>query len=87
MNEERLLVAPPEGKYEDKSTIVPMEQVVASVIHYFVIERRHIRHHTVANDTMIFLEGIGFIGIDRYFQRDVNVALRSMQRFFNCLGC
>ena len=37
VNEERLLVAPPPGNYEDKSTRVPRERVVDSFILYFII--------------------------------------------------
>ena len=86
MNEEILFVALTTGNYEDNSTIVPRVRVVASVIQYFVRERRHIRHQTVSKEMMNLLEVMGFIKIDRNFQRDVNAELRLVQHFLNHLG-
>ena len=86
MNEYILIIALPAGNYEDNSTMVPKARVVASVIQYFVRERRHIHHHTVAKDIMDFMEGMGFIKVDRDYQKYVNAALRLVQQLLNCLG-
>ena len=59
---------------------------MASVIQYFVRERRHIRHHTVEKYIIYFLEGMGFTKIDRDCQRDVNTAPMLVQLFLNHLG-
>ena len=65
---------------------MPIVLVMASVIQYFVRERRYIRHHTIAKDTMDLLEGMGFIEIEHNCHRDLNAALRSVQRLLNRLG-
>ena len=64
VNEERLLVAPPAGNYEDTSTRVPGARVVASFIQYFVRKWCHIRHRTVTKDLMDLLEGMVLLKID-----------------------
>ena len=86
MNEERSIFAQPAGNYGEKSTRVPRAQVVASVVKYFLRERRHIHHRTVAKYIIDLLERMGFIKIYRDFQIDGNAALRLVQRFLNLLG-
>jgi transposase len=79
-------VAQVKGNYRLKSTRVPRSRLLTSLVQRFVRERREIRQRTVAKDVMDFLDGLGFITVDRKSKKDVNAALRSVQRYLLALG-
>ena len=86
VNDIPLTVAKPCGNYRVKNTRVPRARGVASMVQSFLRSRREIRQRTVAKDVMDFLHGCGFITVDRTNKKDVNAALRSVQRFITRLG-
>ena len=81
-----LSVANPAGNYRLKSTRVPRARGVAKMVQAFVRQRRQIRQRTVAKDVMDFLDGCGFISVDRICKNDISSALRSVQRFLCRVG-
>ena len=86
VNEKPLSVANPKGNYRLKSTRVPRARSVATIVQNFFRKRRQICQRTVAKDVMDFLDGCGFITIDRENKKDVKSALRSVQRYLYGLG-
>ena len=81
-----LTVAKTAGNYRLKSTRVPRSRLVTSLLQHFVRERRQIRQRTVAKDVVDYLDGCGYITVDREKKKDVNAALRSVQRYLQRLG-
>ena len=86
VNGKSLSVANVRGNYRLKSTRVPRARAVATMVQHFVRERRQTRQRTVAKDIMDFLDGVGFITVDHESKKDVNAALRSVQRYLLRLG-
>jgi len=86
VNGTSLYVATVRGNYRLKSTRVPRACAVATMVQHFVREWRQIRQRTVAKDVMDFLDGSGFITVDRESKKDVNAALRLVQRYLLQLG-
>jgi len=57
------------------------------MVQRFVRDRRVTRTRTVAKDAMDFLDGCGFIAVDRENKKAVESALRSVRRFLEKMGC
>ena len=86
VNGKVMQVANPAGNYRRKSTRVPRVAGVISMVQRFVRDRRLTRTRTVAKDVMDFLDGCGFITVDRESKTSVESALRSVRRFLERTG-
>ena len=65
VNGKPLSVANIKGNYCLKSTHVPRARLVATIVQNFVRERQQIRQRIVEKYVMDFLDGCGFITVDR----------------------
>ena len=86
VNGKPLQVSNPAGNYRRKSTRVPRVAGVIAMVQRFVRDRRVDRTRTVAKDVMDFLDGCGFITVDRASKTSVESALRSVRRFLERTG-